>query len=86
MLERHIRYCHVYGVLGVADGDDMTGLVERYQEKTAPERIIDIRTSGRLCRNSQDCATGNPAGGDFLKIGYSDNIEDEEAPSPRLNP
>ncbi len=80
MLERHISYCHAYGVLGVADSDDLTGLVERYQEGLAPESIIDIRTSGGLCRSRQEWAAGNPAGGDFLKIGYSANIEDEEAP------
>ncbi len=28
MLERHIRYCHAHGVLGVADSDDITDLVE----------------------------------------------------------
>ncbi len=85
MLERHILYCHAHGVQGVADSDDMTGLVERYQEGMAQKSIIDIKTSGRLCRSRQDCAAGNPAGGDFLKIGYSDNIEDEETPHPRLN-
>ena len=85
MLERHIRYCHAHGVLGVADSDDITGLVERYRERMAQGGMIDIRTSGRLCRSRQDCEAGNPAGGDFLKIGYSGNIEDEEVPSPRLN-
>ncbi len=85
MLERHINDCHAHGVLGVADSDDMTNLVKRYQEALAQESIIDIRTSGRLCRSRQDCAAGNSAGGDFLKIGYSGNIEDEEAPYSRLN-
>jgi len=85
MLEQHIRYCHVHGVQGVADSDDITDLVERYQEEMAQGSIIDIRTSGRLCQSRQDCAAGNSAGGDFLKIGYSGNIEDEEAPYPRLN-
>ena len=85
MVERHISYCHAYGVLGVADSDDLSGLVERYQEGMAQGSIIDIRTSGRLCRSRQDCAAGNPAGGDFLKIGYSANIEDEEAPYLRLD-
>ncbi len=85
MLERHILYCHAHGVQGVADSDDMTGLVERYREGMAQESIIDIKTSGRLCRSRQDCAAGNPAGSDFLKIGYSGNIEDEKTPHPRLN-
>ncbi len=85
MLERHILDCHAHGVQGVADSDDMTGLVERYQEGMAQGSIIDIRTSGRLYRSRQDCAAGNPAGGNFLKIGYSGNIEAEEAPHPRFN-
>ncbi len=81
MLERHIRYCHAYGVLGVADSDDLSGLVAQYQERMAQGSIIDIRSSGRLCRSRQDCAAGNPVSTDFLKIGYSTNIEDEEAPA-----
>ncbi|MCX5870472.1 MAG: amidohydrolase family protein [Deltaproteobacteria bacterium] len=85
MVERHISYCHAYGVLGVAASDDLTGLVEHYQEGMAQGSIIDIRTSGGLCRSLQDCAAGNPAGGDFLKIGYSGNIEDEEGSYPRLS-
>ena len=83
MLERHINDCHAHGVLGVADSDD-SDLVERYQEELAQESIIDIRTSGRLCRSRQDCAAGNSAGSDFLKIGYSGNIEDQKAPSSQL--
>jgi imidazolonepropionase-like amidohydrolase len=85
MLERHIRYCHIHGVQGVADSDDITDLVERYQDGMAQGSLIDIRTPGRLCRSRQDCVAGNSAGGDFLKIGYSGNIEDEEVQSPRLN-
>ena len=85
MVEQHIRYCHTHGVQGVATSDDITDLMERYQEGMAQGSIIDIRTAGRLCRSRQDWAAGNSAGGDFIKIGYSGNIEDEEAPYPRLN-
>lgn len=86
MLERHIRYCHAYGVLGVADSDDPTGLVAQYRERMAQESGIAIRCSGPLCRSSRDCAADNPPGGDFLKIGYSPDIGGEEDPSPRLSP
>ena len=85
MVERHISYCHAYGVLGVVVSDDLTGLVDRYQQGLAPGSIIAIRTSGGLCRSRQEWAAGNPPGADFLKIDYSGNIEDEEAPYPRLN-
>ena len=85
MLEWHIRYCHAHGVLGVADSDDVTGLGERDREGMGQGRLIDIRSSGPLCRSRQDCAAGNPATGDFLKIGYSGNIDDEQTPYPRLD-
>ncbi|MCB2182662.1 MAG: amidohydrolase family protein [Desulfobulbaceae bacterium] len=85
MLARHINDCHAHGVLGVADSDDMTGLVARYLGRMEQKSIIDIRTSGRLCRSGQDCAGGDSAGSDFLKIGYSGDIEDEETPYPRMN-
>jgi hypothetical protein len=85
MLARHIRYCHAYGVLGVADGDEITELVECCRQGMELGRIIDIRTSGGVCRSRLDCGPGKPANGDFLKIGYSADIEDEEGPSPRLD-
>ena len=84
MLEQHILYCHAHGVLGVADSDDIADLVERYEEGMEQGSIIDIRTSARFCRSSKNCIADNSAGGDFLKIGYSGNVEDEEAPYPRL--
>ncbi|OGQ88392.1 MAG: amidohydrolase [Deltaproteobacteria bacterium RIFOXYD12_FULL_56_24] len=86
MLERHLRYCHAHGVLGVADGDDPSGLVAGYRAGTAQGCTIALRTSGPLCRSSLDCGANSPAGPDFLKISYSPNIEDAEAPSPRLTP
>jgi len=85
MLARHLRYCHAHGVLGVADGDDPSGLVARYRAGTAHGSIIDLRTSGPLCRGSRDCGAGNPPEGDFLKIGYSPDIENTETPSPRMS-
>lgn len=83
MLEQHIQYCHVHGVQGVADSDE-SALVERYQERMAQKCIIDIRTSGRLCQ-SRESATDNSTGGDFLRIGYTGNIEDAEAPHSQLD-
>ncbi len=84
MLERHIRYCHAHGVQGVAVSDDITDLREHYQKGEAQGTIIAIRTAGRLCRSWHDCTAGNSADGDFLKIGYSGNIEEEAPPHPRL--
>jgi len=70
MVEQHIRDCLDHGVLGVAESDDITALAALPQEGEAQGGIIAIRTAGR----------------DFLKIGYSGNIEEEEAPQPSLGP
>jgi len=86
MLERHIRYCHAHGVLGVAESDDISNLLEHDLQVMTSRGIIDIRTSGHICRSKKECAAGNPAGGDFLKICYSGNIENGEAPYPGLSP
>jgi hypothetical protein len=42
MVERHIRYCHAHGVLGVAANNALPGMIEPYKQKN----IIDVRTSG----------------------------------------
>lgn len=83
MVERHIHYCHAYGVQGVADSEDID-LIGRAHEGGAARRIIDIRTSGPLIRSLQDCATEEESGRDFLKIGYSVDIEAEDFLAPRL--
>lgn len=83
LLERHIHYCHGHGVLGVADSP-ASALVEGYPEGVAPESIIAIRSSGRLCR-SRDSATANGTGRDFLKVGYSANIDAEQTQDPQLS-
>lgn len=85
MVERHLSYCHGYGVLGVAVSDDLSDLMDRDQKKGAPGGIIDIRTSGGLYRSEQEWAAGKPPGADFLKLDYSGNIEDDEAPNLRFN-
>ena len=84
MLERHLRYCHAYGVQGVADSDDIADLVKHYQEGMAQGGIIEIRSPGHLCR-SRHSATGISAGGDFLKIVYSANIDDGQVSNPWLS-
>lgn len=85
MLERHIRYCHGHGVLGVADSGDISGLVKYPHEGITQGSGVGIRTSGPLCLSSSDCLVENPPDRDFLKIGYSGNIEDETAPGSRLS-
>jgi len=84
LVAQHIRYCHSHGVLGVADSGDSIGLEEHLQKLMMPGSIITIRTAGQLCRSRQDCGAGKPAGGDFLKIVYSGNPDDGDAPDSRL--
>ena len=83
-MTRQISYCHAYGVLGVAGDDELTNLVAPQQMGMEPQSSINIRSSGGLCRNRQDCPGGGPADGDFLKVDYSGSIEDQEAPNLRL--
>ena len=83
MLERHLEDCHAHGVLGVADGNDRTGLVKWYQQQAGPGGSVEIWTSGKLSWNGNG-ETGSPAGGDFLKVRYSSDIEAEDSPDPRL--
>jgi imidazolonepropionase-like amidohydrolase len=64
MVARHIYDCHAHGVLGVADATEEYDLLALAQKEMAPGSIIDIRSSGR----------------DFVKIAYSGNIEDVDAP------
>ncbi|MBM9603111.1 amidohydrolase family protein [Desulfopila inferna] len=84
MLERHIRYCHAHGVLGVVDSDEIASLLDLYQKRKGEGSNIDIRIPGHLFSGNQDCGPGASGDGDFLRIGYSSNIEDEEGLGPRL--
>lgn len=85
LLARHIRYCHAHGVLGVAENDDISDLLEYDSKVVQPEGIINIRTCGGIYRSEQDCAAGSHPGGDFLKIGYSGNIANGETPYPSIS-
>ena len=84
-LGQHIRYCHAYGVLGVAENDEITDLLDNRREEMELGKIIDIRRCERLYPDRMESALAGSAGGDFLKIGYTANIEDAEGPFPRLD-
>lgn len=73
VVAQHISFCHAHGVLGVVDNGDPG---KRHQESSPavpPGGIISLRTAGRLSRNREDCQ----ADGDFLKIGYTNDIAEE---------
>jgi len=85
MVERHIRYCHAYGVLGVADSGDICSLVELDPNTITQWGVIDICSSVHLKRSGQDSPAVNQPERDFLKIAYSGNIESEQSLSLQLN-
>lgn len=70
MAAQHIYYCHTHGVLGAADCGEATGLENVYAEAVADGSMVDIRC----------------AGSDFLRVSYSANIDDEQAPPLQLGP
>ncbi len=72
MVARHIGDCHAHGVQGVAAADDRADLLAGYHAAMTQGCVIAIRTAG------------SPADGDFLRIDYSGNIEDETVPDPRF--
>lgn len=86
MWERHLRYCHGYGVLGLATSDDdpadQATALHGEEEKSA---ILTIRTSGGLHR-SEPGHTASGVGADFIKIGYTPSIEEEETGQSQLGP
>ncbi|WP_456385317.1 amidohydrolase family protein [Desulfolithobacter sp.] len=84
LIEQHIGYCHAHGVLGVANSDDRSDQVTSSLEGMTRGSLVDLKTCGRLCLSWQDLTDGHPAGGDYLKIGYSGNIDSREEPHPRL--
>lgn len=67
LLDKHINYCHIHGVLGVADNDDIPALPARQGPETGPEALITIKTPGA----------------DFLRIMYSPDIGEESPANPR---
>ena len=85
MLGRHIRYCHAHGVLGVAEGDEIAGLMEHHRRGAEGESLIDIRTPCLPYLGKEGAPSDQLAGGDFLKIPSSANIEDEGRPYPWLD-
>ena len=69
MLEKHISYCQVHGVQGVANSKSITDLLECYQEGKSQTKIIDIRFPDH----------------DFHRLEYSSTIEEIDSPSPQLS-
>ncbi len=86
MLARHIRYCHAYGVLGVADSHENVDPPEQTIAKMARESLVEIRTSGHPCRSLDDCHATIQGDCDYLKIAYSSSIEDNDPSPARLSP
>ncbi len=84
MLEQHIHYCHIHGVLGVADSDAITDLVDCYKKKNK-KNIITIRSPRVFYKERQKYSGDDSPDSDFLKINYSGNIENAESFTSQLN-
>lgn len=69
LIERHVSYCHAYGVLGLADVDGLSG-----SERDAAEQNSDACIK-RSAPSPKD-------GADVLRIACSPNIEDEKSATP----
>ncbi|MDK9706450.1 MAG: amidohydrolase family protein [Desulforhopalus sp.] len=85
MVGRHIRYCHAHGVLGVAENDEISDLIERCWQGVELGGMIDIRISGNGCLSEKGCAAGGATEGNFIRISYSASIDDGDDSSPRLD-
>ncbi len=72
LIERHVSYCHAYGVLGLADADRLSG-----SERDGAEQNSDacIKRSAPFAKD----------GSDFLRISYSPDIEDEKSTTSLLS-
>ncbi len=84
-LTRHIHYCHLHGVMGVADSGDFSDLLKSHQNDTVQEQPLDIRTSGRPCQSIEDFADRKTADLDYFKIAYSENIGDDDGPDLQIS-
>ncbi|MHC5172942.1 MAG: amidohydrolase family protein [Planctomycetota bacterium] len=69
LVAQYIRYFYSHGVLGVAAGDDNSSPGEHVQKLVDQGINIDIRTTGS----------------DFLKIVYTESIDNGKAPNSFLN-
>lgn len=86
LVARHIHYCHIHGVLGVGDSNDPPGLPAGEPAGMRQGGLIELRVAVPPGCGSRDDAIGDPPAGDFYRIIYSGNIEEETAPSPRMSP
>lgn len=83
-LEKHVSYCHAYGVLGVADSDTPSELVEHFFTEMAPQDLITIKTFADLSMSKKVGSPEKPAT-DFIKINYSANIDDPNVSDISIN-
>ncbi|CAG36829.1 hypothetical protein DP2100 [Desulfotalea psychrophila LSv54] len=84
MLEKHVGYCYDHGVLGVADSDNISDLVNRSQEEMTEVNMVDIKISSQFSPSRENYIADNP-GEDFIKINRFGNIDGEETAHPQLD-
>lgn len=84
LLKKHIQYCDAYGVLGIVENDDIAPYLECSHTQINGQPPIDIRMPRNPGNSIFDSAATSNTNGDFLKIYYSSNIEENEKSSPGL--
>ena len=86
LLARHLRYCHSHGVLGVAEGDDLAGMLRQHPPAGQGAGGASVRLAAAPSADGGSAAIVIPTGGDYLRIQYTAGIADAAVPSPRLGP
>lgn len=76
LINRHLADCHNHGVLGVADGSEPVGVVQR-SAATGPGLPVIVRTGWQVLGKDGMAVDAGPH--DFIRIGYCDDID---APDP----
>ena len=84
IFKQHIHHYLAHGVLGIADNDDINDLLDNFNNDKARGCIIDIRLPKRAGKNSDESLLGDNPDGDFLRIDYSNDIDEQESPAPNL--
>jgi len=78
LVQQHLSYCHMHGLLGVIDNHDISQLMGRYLEQIE-EPLVEVRTPVLLTEES----TGNtPDGGSFIKLSFAQNIQNAATSPP----
>ncbi len=84
-LKRHIRYCHGYGVLGLAADDELPDLMKHCRNEMKAGNIVDIRLSARTGEHRGGTAEDSSSSMQYRRIFLSGDIEGGGQLDPHLD-